>query len=338
MLQVVDAHAEAESGKVVLGGVGPGTGETMFDKMLFFSEHLDHLRKLLLCEPRGAVWHNANVVLASNHPEADRGYIILESTEYPAMSGSNTMCVATVLLETGTLPMTEPITRLILESPAGLIHLECTCAHGKVERVKLVNQPAFVYHQAARIDVPGIGELTVDIAYGGMTYVVAEAAAGVTLEVGAEAALCEAGQRIKEVAAEQLEVSHPDNPRIPGITNTVFTGPLLHEDGPDGDVVVRSRNTVVVSPGRLDRSPYGTGTSARLAVLHARGELEAGQLFRHESIIGSQFDARTEATTAVGPYAAVVPSISGRAWTTSFNQLVFDPGDPFPDGFVVGKP
>ncbi|TNB67273.1 hypothetical protein FHJ30_20910 [Arthrobacter sp. BB-1] len=338
-LNVVDAHAEAESGKVVIGGVGPVPGQTMFDKMVHFEEHLDDLRKLLLCEPRGAVWHNANVVLPSNNPEADYGYIILESTEYPAMSGSNTMCVATVLLETGMLPMTEPATNLVLESPAGLIQIEATCADGKVQRVRLVNQPAFVYHQDAKIDVPGLGNIGVDVAYGGMTFAFVDAESiGLSLDVTQEATLYDLGQRIKKAAAEQLDVSHPLNPLIPGITNTSFTGPLLREAGPDGEQMIRSVNAVIVSPGRLDRSPCGTGTSARLALLHSRGELKAGQLFRHESIIGSQFDARIEEIVTVGPYEAVVPSISGSAWITSFNQLVLDPSDPFQEGFVVGKP
>ncbi|MEE9095228.1 proline racemase family protein [Pseudarthrobacter phenanthrenivorans] len=339
MLNVVDAHAEGESGKVVVGGVGPVPGASMFDKMLHFSEHLDHLRKLLLSEPRGAVWHNANVVLPSNNPDADFGYIILESTEYPAMSGSNTMCVATVLLETGMLPMTEPVTNLVLESPAGLIRIEADCKAGKVGRVKLVNQPAFVYHQDAKIDVPGLGKITIDVAYGGMTFAFVDAESiGVSLDVGQEAALYDLGQRIKKAAAEQLEISHPSDPRIPGITNTSFTGPLIREPGPDGAEMLRSTNAVVVSPGRLDRSPCGTGTSARLALLHARGELKPRQLFRHESIIGSQFHAQIEGTTTLGRYQAVIPSVSGRAWITSINQLVLDPTDPFPEGFVVGKP
>jgi proline racemase len=333
-LNVVDAHAEGESGKVVIGGLGPVAGQTMFDKRLRLEEQLDQLRKLLLFEPRGAMWHNANVVLPSNHPDADMGFVIMESTEYPAMSGSNTMCVSTVLLETGMLPMTEPVTWLVLESPAGLIEVECTCADGKVQRVKLVNQPAFVYHTSVPLEVPGLGTLTVDIAYGGMTYVVVDAqAAGFTLDASEEAAMCEVGQRIKKAGAERLDVSHPENPLIPGITQTLFAGPLVREEDR-----IRSRNAVIVSPGRLDRSPCGTGTSARLAVLHAHGQLERGQLFRHESVIGSQFDARVEATTTVGPYDAVVPSISGRAWITSFNQLVLDPTDPFQEGFVVGRP
>ncbi|MGW0705709.1 proline racemase family protein [Streptomyces sp. NPDC002643] len=338
-LNVVDAHAEGESGKVVVGGIGPVPGESVFDKMRYFEEHYDQLRKLLLQEPRGAVWHNANVVLPAGDRRADMGYIILESTEYPVMSGSNTMCVATVLLETGILPMTEPVTHLTLESPAGLIAVECECADGKVRRVKLVNQPAFVYHRSADLDVPGVGRVTVDIAYGGMTYVLVDAESlGFKLDVSEEAALCDLGQRLKKAAVRQLEVSHPENPLIPGITNTVFTGPLLHERDEDGTEMIRSRNATIVSPGRIDRSPCGTGTSARLAVLHAYGLLKPGQLFRHESLIGSRFDARVESTTTVGSYDAVVPSISGRAWLTSFNQLVLDPTDPFQSGFVVGRP
>ncbi|MEU0250413.1 proline racemase family protein [Streptomyces sp. NPDC006235] len=338
-LNVVDAHAEGECGKVVVGGVGQVPGESLFDKMRYFEEHHDQLRRLLLQEPRGAMWRNANVVLPSNNPQADMGYVILESTEYPVMSGSNTMCVATVLLETGMLPMTEPVTHLTLESPAGLIRVECECADGKVRRVKLVNRPAFVYHHYADLDVDGLGRVTVDIAYGGMTFVFVDAESlGFKLDVSEEAALCELGQRLKKAAVHQLEVSHPENPLIPGITNTVFTGPLHHERDEDGTEMIRSRNATIVSPGRIDRSPCGTGTSARLAVLHAYGLLEPGQLFRHESLIGSWFDARIEATTTVGPYDAVVPSISGRAWITSFNQLVLDPTDPFQSGFVVGRP
>ncbi|CDR01628.1 proline racemase family protein [Streptomyces iranensis] len=338
-LHVVDAHAEGESGKVVVGGLPPIHGETVFDKRLYFEERHDQLRKLLLQEPRGAVWHNANVVVPSNNPQADMGFIILESTEYPAMSGSNTMCVATVLLETGILPMAEPVTDLVLESPAGLIKVECHCANGKVERVKLVNQPAFVYHKTASLDVPGLGMLIVDVAYGGMTYVVVDAeAVGFKLDVSEEAALCEVGQRIKKAGAEQLEVVHPENPLIPGITQTLFAGPLHHGQDEYGNEIVHSRNAVIVSPGRVDRSPCGTGTSARVAVLHAHGQLKPGQLFRHESLIGSLFDARIEDTARVGPYEAVVPSISGRAWITSLNQLVLDPSDPFQSGFVVGRP
>ena len=335
MLNVVDCHAEGESGKVVVGGVADVPGDTMFDKRVYVEQNLDQLRELLLFEPRGAVWHNANIVLPSNHPDAALGFVILESTEYPAMSGSNTMCVATVLLETGMLPMQEPVTELVLESPAGLIRVHCECRDGKVIRAKLYNQPAFVYHLDETIDVPGLGALRVDVAYGGMTYVLVNAAdVGLELHPDAARALCETGQRIKNAAAEQLPVQHPTNPDIPGITQTAITGPVFHDTDDDGKPTLRSRNAVIVSPGRIDRSPCGTGTSARLAILHARGDIEQGQLFRHESLIGSTFDSRVEEVTTIGGYPAVVPSVSGRCWITSFNQLVLDPSDPFPHGYT----
>ena len=311
MLNVVDCHADGESGKVVVGGVGDVPGHTMFDKRGYLQQNLDQLRELLLFEPRGAVWHNANIILPSNNPEASLGYVILESTEYPVMSGSNTMCVATVLLETGILPLHEPLTQLVLESPAGLIRVHCECRDGKVIRAKLYNQPAFVYYLDEQIDVPGLGPLRVDVAYGGMTYVLVNAAdVGFDLRPDEARALCELGQRIKIAAAAQLAVQHPANPDIPGITQTAFTGPLYRDTDADGSEMLRSRNAVIVSPGRVDRSPCGTGTSARLAVLHARDEIAQGQLLRHESLIGSSFDARVEQTTSIGTYPAIVPSVT----------------------------
>lgn len=334
-LNVVDCHAEGEVGKVVVGGIGDVPGDTMFDKRVYLERHLDQLRGLLIFEPRGAAVQNANIVLPSNHPDAQLGYVILESEEYPAMSGSNTMCVATVLLETGMLPMVEPITRLTLESPAGIITVECECRDGKVLTARLTNQPAFVYHLQQSLEIPGIGSATVDIAYGGMTYVVIDAAdVGFALVPEEARSLCELGQVIKRAAAEQFEVEHPENPEIPGITQTVFCGPLDYREGESG-VELHSKNAVVVSPGRIDRSPCGTGTSARMAVLHARGQLEPGQRFIHESLIGTQFDARIESTSRVGGYDAVVPSIAGRSWITSVNTLGLDPTDPFPNGYKL---
>ena len=331
ILQVVDCHAEGESGQVIVGGIGHMPGDTVFDKRLHLQNHRDELRKLILFEPRGAPHHNANVLVPSNHPDAQMGYIILESTEYPAMSGSNTICVATVLLETGILPMSEPITELTLESPGGLISVVCDCRDGKVERVRFVNQPAFCYYLDTAIQVPGIGELIVDVAYGGMVYVLVDAAAvGFDLSPAEARRICELGQVIKKAAAEQLEAVHPTNPEIPGITQVEFTGSLLREG--DG---LRSRNAVVVSPGRLDRSPCGTGTSARLAALHAKGLIEVGETFLHESVIGTRFESSIVETTTIGSYPAVVPSVAGQAWITGIYQMGLDPTDPFPRGFTV---
>ncbi|WP_026621540.1 proline racemase (plasmid) [Ensifer sp. WSM1721] len=331
VLSVVECHAEGESGKVIVGGIGQVPGKTMFDKKLHLENHMDDIRKMVLFEPRGAVWHNANIVLPSNHPDADMGYVILETTEYPAMSGSNTMCVATVLLETGILPMREPVTELVLEAPAGLIRVHCECHNGKVTRVRLVNQPAFCYHVDSMIEVAGLGTVGVDIVYGGMTYVMVDAAAlGFSIDPTEARELCEVGQRLKAAAVEQLAVEHPENPAIPGITNTEFMGPLHRENGE-----LISRNCVVVSPGRCDRSPCGTGSSARLALLHAKGLIAPGETLVHESITGSRFLCTIDGLTKVGRYDAVVPAIAGQAWITGFHQMGMDPTDPYPNGFTV---
>jgi proline racemase len=247
------------------------------------------------------------------------------------MSGSNTICVATVLLETGILPMQEPVTELTLEAPAGLIRVRCECAGGKVRQVRFINQPAFVYHRQTLIDVPGVGRLTVDVAYGGMTYVLADAAAvGFELVPQEARAICELGQQIKVAADAQLQTVHPENPQIRGITVAEFTGPIQR----DGSKL-RSRNAVVVSPGRLDRSPCGTGTCARLAVMHAKGMIAAGETFIHESVIGSRFESRVEAEARVAERPAVVVSVAGQAWITGLSQLGLDPDDPWPHGYTL---
>jgi proline racemase len=331
VLNVVECHAGGEIGKVVTGGIGDVPGETMFDKKIYLEQHLDDIRKLLLFEPRGGVAHSANIVLPSRHPEALLGYVIAESTEYPAMSGSNTICTATVLLETGMLPMTEPVTELVLEAPAGLIRLRCDCKDGKVTGVRFTNQPAFAYHLDAQVEVEGLGAVVLDVAWGGMAYAIADASSlGFSLTPDEGRDLCVQGQLIKQAAAEQLTAVHPENPSFPGITQTEFAGPLRREDG-----VLVSRNAVVVSPGRLDRSPCGTGTSARLAVMHARGQIAVGQAFVHESVIGSRFLSSIDEVTTVGSYPAVVPSVTGQAWITELCQVGYDPSDPFPVGYTL---
>jgi proline racemase len=259
------------------------------------------------------------------------GYVVMESTEYPVMSGSNTICVATVLLETGMLPMQEPVTRLTLESPAGLIDLECDCRDGKVTSVRFVNQPAFVYHLDAVIEVEGIGSVRVDVAWGGMAYVLVDArSVGFDIVPSEARELCHAGQKFKVAAAEQLSAVHPVHPEFPGITQTEFTTPASRIDG-----VLTAKNAVIVSPGRIDRSPCGTGTSARLAVMHARGEISVGEHFRHKSILDTTFDAVIEHRTKVGATEAIIPSVAGQAWITDLSKVGLDPTDPFPVGFTL---
>jgi len=325
---VVGCHAEGEVGKVVTGGIVDVPGATMFDKKRYLETHADGLRRLLLFEPRGAAVHSANLVLPSSHPEAQAGYVIMESTEYPPMSGSNTICTATVLLETGILPMTEPVTRLVLEAPGGLIALTCKCRDGKVLEVKFANVPSFVLHLGAELEVAGVGTVRADVAYGGMIYALVEARAlGFALAPDEARDIAAMGQRIKAAANQQLRSVHPENPEIREVTVTEFTGPLRRRGKR-----LSARNTVVVSPGRLDRSPCGTGTSARLAVMHARRQIRKGEVLDHESIIGSHFHAEVTGATRVGGRPAVVTTVAGRAWITAISQYGHDPDDPFPEG------
>lgn len=331
MVNVVKCHVGGEINNVVTGGIGDVPGATVFEKMKFFRDHDDELRKLLLHEPRGAVTHCVNYVVPATDPEAQLGYVIAESTEYPAMSGSNTICVTTALLETGMIRMVEPVTDVVLEAPAGLIRIRCTCQDGKVTSVEFENQPAFAYRLAAPLELEGYPTLTVDVAWGGMAYVLASAQElGLQLTPDEARDLCELGQRVKTAAAEQIPVTHPENPEFAGITQTEFVGPLDRVDG-----VLTSRNAVIVSPGRLDRSPCGTGTSARLAVLKAQRLIDVGEAFIHESVIGSQFGARIDRMSTVGPYDAVIPRISGQAYITEISQVGLDPADPFPTGYKL---
>lgn len=330
-LTVVGVHAEGEYGKVVTGGIVDVPGKTMFDKMRYLRDHDDGLRKFLLFEPRGAAVHSANLVLPSSHPKAQLGYVIMESTEYPAMSGSNTICTVTAILETGILPMKEPVTELTLETPGGLIHVRCQCRDGKVLQVKFRNVPAFVQYLDAPLEVKGVGTLITDVAYGGMHYALVDAATlGFAITPDEARDICVMGEKVRKAAREQLRVVHPENPEIHGVTITEFTGPLRKQGSG-----LTAKNTVVVSPGRIDRSPCGTGTSARLAVMHARRQIRKGQRFDHTSIIGTHFLAEVVGSTRVGGKSAVVTTVAGRGYITSIGQYGLDPDDPLPEGYTL---
>lgn len=331
MINVVGAHAEGEPNEVITGGVLNVPGKTMFEKARWLETEGDDLRAFLLHEPRGKVTLCTNLVLPSNHPEAQAGYVIIEPASYPPMSGTNTICTATVLLETGMIPMIEPVTDVVLEAPGGLIKLKATCQDGKVTSVSFRNLPAFVLHHDAMIEVDGLGSLRVDVAYGGMLYVIADASdCGFAIEPDEAADLSSVGEMVKAAAAEQLPSVHPENPEIHTVNQTLWAGPLREENG-----VKTSRNGVIVSPGRLDRSPCGTGTTARLALLHARGDIKPGEDFVHESIIGTRFTGRIFDTGLTGGIPDVSVEITGRAWITAFHQYVLDPSDPFPTGYTL---
>lgn len=342
MITAVDAHACGEPGRVITGGVLDVPGKTMFEKMKWFENEGDDLRQRMLREPRGYPVLCCNVIMPPTVPEADAGFIIMEQTEYPAMSGSNTICVTTVLLETGMVPMVEPVTELTLESPAGLIHVRADCVNGKVTNVTFKNVPAFAAHLDAEIDVPHLGKVSVDVAWGGMWYAIADATKlgiDLTPENGGEVA--RASAMIRAAAAEQLPVIHPENPEISGVSISQLTGPPNHPDATHKNAVTVATGPVdwerpATWTGAIDRSPCGTGTCARMAVLHAKGELNLHEKFVHESILGTLFTGELLEETKVGSYEAVVPTLSGQGWITGFANYVLDPTDPFPNGFTVG--
>jgi proline racemase len=270
-----------------------------------------------------------NLVTPPTRPDCDVGLIIMESTDYPPMSGSNTICTVTVLLETGMLPMREPLTTLTLDTPAGPVPVEARCRDGKVERVQFTNVPCFATHLGTMLEVDGLGSIKVDVAYGGAFFAIVDAPAlGFSVQPKEARDLVVIGNRIAAAAARQLPVRHPENADIHTITFTEFAMPFA---GPGST----SRNAVIVAPGRIDRSPCGTGTSARLAVLHARGQLAAGQGFVHESIIGSRFEAGIAREVTVGGQKGIVPTIAGQAWITGVFQHGLDPSDPFRGGYTL---
>jgi proline racemase len=253
----------------------------------------------------------------------------MEPTEYPPMSGSNTICTVTVLLETGMLPMVEPVSTIRLDAPGGVVVAQAFCEHGRVKAVELENVPCFAHTLGARLDVSGFGQLEVDVAYGGMFYAIVNAAdLGLELVPKNARAICEIGEKIRLAAREQLNIIHPENPEIRGVSIVHVCNPLTQAH----DVV---RGATVIAPGRLDRSPTGTALSARLAVLHAKGSLQVGQGYTQESVIGSRFDGRIVRQTQVGHVSAIVPSVRGRAWITGTHQYLLDPEDPFAHGFVL---
>ncbi|KAJ9653062.1 hypothetical protein H2198_007724 [Neophaeococcomyces mojaviensis] len=333
-ISVVGCHAEGEVGDVITGGVldAPSTCKTMYDKLVYFLTKRDDIRQLVLNEPRGRSSMNTNLLLPPCDPRADAGFLIMESEEYAPMSGSNTICTATVLLETGMIPMVEPVTKFNLDTAAGLVGISADCSDGKCNAVAFDNVPSFVFALDKLIDVPGLGTIKVDVAWGGMIYALVDASScNLKIENSFGPKLVEVGERIKRAVQAQYTPVHPENPSIRGVSNFCWTHPLT-VSGTWKEAI----NTVVVSPGRFDRSPCGTGTSARMAVLHARGELGVDEVFKHRSIIGTEFECRIRGTTTVGPYPAVHSTVKGRAWITSFKQIVLDPTDPFPTGFRVG--
>jgi len=327
VIHVVGCHAEGEVGDVIVGGVAPPPGATIWEQSRFIARD-ETLRNFVLNEPRGGVFRHVNLLVPPKDPRAQMGWIIMEPADTPPMSGSNAICVATVLLDTGIIAMQEPETRIVLEAPGGIVEVTAECRDGKAERIHVRNLPSFADRLGAALEVAGVGTLTVDTAFGGDSFVIVDAAAlGFAIRPDEARDLAETGMRITAAANEQLGFSHPE-----GICEHISFCQIAAPVGREGDVLAAA-NAVVVRPGKIDRSPTGTGCSARMAVLHAKGEMRAGERFIGRSIIGTEFHCRIDRTLTVGGRPGISPIISGRAWVTGIAQLMLDPGDPFPGGY-----
>jgi len=327
-IEVVHCHAEGEVGDVIVGGVAPPPGESLWQQSRWIARDRS-LRKFMLNEPRGGVFRHVNLLVPPRHPGAAAGFIIMEPEDTPPMSGSNSICVATVLLEAGIIPMKEPETRFRLEAPGGLVDIEAQCKNGRAVSVSVRNVPSFAGRLDAILEVPEVDEFRVDTAYGGDTFVIVDAGqAGFELRPEEARKICDVGMRVTAAANEQLGFRHPGNPDIRNISFCMFAHPVTRS----GSQLV-TRNAVVVRPGKVDRSPTGTGLSARLAVLHARKEVSVGDTLLARSIIGSEFLGRVEEETSIESTPAIRPSISGRAWITGRSVFTLDPADPFPLGY-----
>ena len=328
IIHSVSCHAEGEVGDVIVGGVAPPPGATLWEQRNFIARD-ETLRNFVLNEPRGGVFRHVNLLVPPVNPAAQMAWIIMEPEDTPPMSGSNSICVATVLLETGILPMEEPLTKLVLEAPAGLVHVTAECRGGKAEKVTITNVPSFADQIDVPLEVPDLGTLRVDTAYGGDSFVIVDAdSCGFQLTPDEAQDLASLGVKITNAANEQLGFTHPINSEWDHLSFCQFTGPLKRE----GNQLV-GPNAVAIRPGKIDRCPTGTGCSARMAVMLSKREMEVGDVYRAQSILRSEFQCRIDALTQVGNHPAIVPQITGRAWITGIHQHLLAPTDPWPEGY-----
>ena len=328
VFHAVDSHTEGMPTRVITGGIGVIPGDSMFERRRYFLEHLDHVRKLLMYEPRGHASMSGAILQPATRPDADFGVLFIEVSGCLPMCGHGTMGIATVLVETGMVEVTEPVTTIRLETPAGLVVVDVAVEDGAAMSVTLRNVPSFCVATDRVVAVPGYGEVRYDVAYGGNFYALVELDdLGLPFDRSRKNDLLEAGLEIMGAINASAPPVHPENPEIAGVHHVYLAAP--------GSDARHSRHAMAIHPGWFDRSPCGTGTSARMAQLHARGLLPLGQDFRNDSFIGTTFIGRLVEETRVGGVPAVVPTITGRAWVTGTAQYMLDPRDPFPEGFEL---
>jgi proline racemase len=326
-LEIIQVHCQGEIGKVLVGGAPEIPGRTMLDKMNHINQVDDSLRRFVTFEPRASVAMSMNLLLPSTRPDVDAGFMVLQADRAHPMSGSNCICVVTVLLETGRVKMVEPETIVRLDTPAGLIVARAKCSGGRCLSVSLDNVPAFVEELDKSIDTPRWGRIKADIAFGGVYYALVDVAQiGLEIAPANARALAEAGIELKALSAGQVKVQHPE---LPGVNEIAYV--MFRSVEPDGAI----RTCTTLKPGRVDRSPCGTGSSANLAVLHARGEAKVGDARRSRSIIGGEFLVELIGETTVGGQPAVLPRLTGQAWIYGAEELRVDANDPFAKGFAL---
>ncbi|MBV9817146.1 MAG: proline racemase family protein [Solirubrobacterales bacterium] len=327
-LQAVDSHTEGMPTRVITGGVAPIPGATMLERRRHFESEMDGLRTLLMHEPRGHGAMSGAILQPATRPDADWGVLFIEVSGCLPMCGHGTMGVATVLVETGMVPVVEPETVVRLDTPAGLVVARVQVSDGRARSVTLRNVPAFLEHRDAVVEVPGLGSVVYDLAFGGNFYALVDAAAvGLEVAPARSGELIEAGLALMASIDAVAEPTHPEHPQIHGCRHVVF-----HAPGRDG---ADARAATAIHPGWLDRSPCGTGTCARLAQLHARGVLALGEPFVNESPLGTRFTGRVVDVVKIAGRTAIVPEITGRAWITGLASYLLAEDDPFPAGFVL---
>ena len=328
LIHIISCHAEGEVGNVIVGGIAAPKGDSLWQKARWIDQD-QKLRQFVLNEPRGGVFKHVNLLVPAQNPKAQQGFIVMEPEHTPPMSGSNSICVSTVLLDTGLIEMKEPITEFILEAPGGLVPVKAYCEDGKAKSIEINNVASFADQLGVFVEVEGLGTLKVDTAYGGDSFVVINAHdLGFEIKPDEAKDISDVGSKITAAANQQLNFTHPTNSEWSHISFCQMALPIFEEEG-----VKISKNSVVIDPGKLDRSPCGTGCSARMAILYAKGELRKGDRMIGRSILDSRFDCSIVDETMVGDKKAIIPSIRGRAWITGTHQLMLDPEDPWPEGY-----
>ena len=327
-IHVISAHAEGEVGDVIVEGVQPPPGKTLWEQSRWIAKD-QVLRNFMLNEPRGGVFRHVNLLVPPTNPKASAAFIIMEPEDTPPMSGSNSICVATVLLDHGLIAMEEPITEFFLEAPGGLVKVKALCKDGKAERIFVQNLPSFSYILDTILELEGYGTISVDTAFGGDSFVIVDAKdLGFLIEASEAAELARLGAKITDAANEQIGFRHPVMSDWNHYSFCQFSG--MEDNSTD---CISFKSAVSIKPGKIDRSPTGTALSAKMAVLEAQGKMKVGQKIRAVSIIGSTFEGKIVEKCNLNGTSAIIPEISGRGWITGIHQHTLEPTDPWPEGY-----